>query len=189
MRIGILGGTFDPIHNGHLALAGGVKRRLQLDKLIFMPSYISPHKRTRRLTSSGMRLAMMRLAIRKKAGFSVSRYELNKKGISFTVRTLRALKDRFKKSQLFFLAGADSLTELSAWKDLGKIFKLAVFVVAARPGYKIPKNIHKEIKILKIRTPDISSTDIRNRIRDNKPIAKLVPGAVRKYIVKNKLYK
>ena len=189
MRIGILGGTFDPVHNGHIALAKGALKKLRLDKVIFIPAYIPPHKIKAKISSSRLRLGMLAAAVKSNSRFCISEYEINRKNLSFTVLTLRALRKRFKKAEIFFITGADSLTQLGSWKDAKSILRLAVFVVSKRPGYKFSARRAKGMVMLNVKTADISSTNIRSRVRKGLSIKGMVSPAVGKYISKNKLYR
>src|SRR3990167_5256627 len=138
MRVGILGGTFNPIHNGHLKLAREARRRLRLDRVIFIPANIPSHKPAKGLLPAVERYKMARLAIAGAPYFGISDYEIKAGGMSYSVRTLGALRRRLgKKAKIFFITGSDSLPQLGAWKDLKNITRLADFIVASRPGYKI----------------------------------------------------
>lgn len=188
MRIGILGGTFNPIHNGHLRLASQARRRLGLNKVIFVPANIPPHKLTRDILPAKERYKMVKLAIAGYPCFEASDYEIKSGGTSYSVKTLRAFKKKFgKKAKLFFLTGSDSLQQLASWKDIGRIVKLADFVIASRSGHKIRK--FPGIRLISIPTLDISSTDIRRRIKKGSSIKKLLPPAVYNYINKKGLYR
>lgn len=186
MRIGILGGTFDPVHFGHLNLASETRRLLKLDKVIFIPAKRPPHKKTA-LAAAPHRLNMLRLAICRRADFDVSLSEFLRRGKSYSVDTLKAMREQYAGNQLFFITGADSITELKTWKQIDKIFKLCTFVVAARPGFEI-KKLTSRIKTIAIRPRDIASHEIRARIRKGLPIKGLVPAAVENYIRSHKLY-
>jgi len=190
MRIGILGGTFNPIHLGHLILAQECCIKLKLDKIIFIPAKTPPHKTGRGIVNVKDRYSMLRLAVKNNPCFEISRVELDRPGSkSYSVDTLQLLRtDLGKKTALYFIAGSDALKELNTWKDTEKIFKLSRFVVAARPGYNL-KNIPAKVKAMEIDSVDISATQIRRRIAKGKSIRYLVPETVRKYIEKKGLYK
>ena len=165
-RIGILGGTFNPVHKGHLNLARALYRILKLDKVIFVPSYIPPHKKLAGRATSRERLKMVKLAIKGNNRFGISLFEIDKKETSYSIDTLRFFKKKFgRDTQLFFLTGADSLAGLKKWKSLKNIFKLAEFIVATRPGYKFKKG-SSEIEFIRIKPMDISSTKIRQLIKN-----------------------
>lgn len=188
-RIGLLGGTFNPIHMGHLILAREAMQAIRLDKLIFVPAYIPPHKTTKYLSAARHRFNMVSLAIRDNPRFSISDFEIRSKRKSYSIFTVTKFKEDYGKNvKLFFIAGSDSLMKLSQWKDINKIMKMATFVIATRPGFPIGK-IPKRIVRIKITPIDISSKHIRSLIRKNISIRYLVPEAVRHYIVENRLYK
>jgi len=189
MRIGILGGTFNPIHIGHLILAEESMEKLGLDKVVFVPSYIPPHKRREGIASADDRYVMVVLAVRQNPKFEVSRAEIDRAGKSYSVDTLKEFKKRYgKNAGLFFITGSDSLPELDSWKAIDEILKLSQFVVATRPGYALEK-LPQGARIVSITPVDISSSQIRKRVRGNRSIRYLVPEEVRKYIVDKRLYK
>lgn len=188
MHIGILGGTFNPIHLGHINLAKYAAKRLCLKKVIFVPAYIPPHKKIAFNIPPKHRLNMVRAAIKNKKNFSLSQYEIRKKGKSYTINTIKYFKKKFGPgAEIFFLIGTDSLKGIYAWKDIREAMRLAQFAVAARPGYAFKRH-PAGIREIKMPGRDISSTEIRNLIRKNKSIKKLVPKAVAKYIEEKKLY-
>ena len=188
MRIGILGGTFDPIHKGHLALAKAALKQLRLDRVIFVPAYRHPlkQKESSVCASSKQRLMMVRLAIRNNPKFKVSDCELKRKGISYTVDTLKFFKQKYPNHELFFITGGDWGKRLDQWKDIDVIFKLAHFVVAKRPGFDIRK-LPKGVYALNFVPLNISSTQIREEL-GQKSSHSFVPKVVREYMRKNKLY-
>ncbi len=188
MRIGILGGTFDPIHIGHLILAEDSYRFLKLDRLIFVPAFKPPHKLDFKVIPANHRIKMVKLAIKNNPHFEASDIEIKRKGRSYSVETLKFFRKRYKNDKLFFIVGSDSLNELKTWKDLDRIFKLSRFVIAERPNFKILR-VPKQASKIKITGIDISSTEIRRRVKDGKSIRYLVPEGVREYIYKHKLYK
>jgi len=189
MKIGILGGTFDPVHNGHIYLAKKSYAKLRLDKIIFIPSYLPPHKKGVKVTSARHRFNMLKLAIRANKKFKISDMEIRRKGRSYSVDTLRRLRKKYgAKAGLFFITGSDSLKELDKWKNLAEILRLCRFVAVERPGFKI-KDLPKGFAALKINAKNISSTDIRNKIKSGKSLTNLMPGAVTRYIYKHSLYK
>lgn len=188
MRIGILGGTFNPVHNGHLYIAKQALKKLHLDRVIFIPTYIPPHKKIEGRVKANDRLHMLRLAIKGKEKFTISLYELRKRGKSYSIKTARYIKKKYGKfSKIFFLTGSDSLAELKSWKNIAKLMDMLEFVVLSRPGFKIKKG---SLNILKINIPgkDISSTRIRRLLTEKKSIKGLVPKEVFNYIKKKNLY-
>jgi nicotinate-nucleotide adenylyltransferase len=191
-KIGILGGTFDPIHLGHLVLAEQVKEKLKLDQVIFIPCFRSPHKTRQKLSPAKDRLRMLQLALEGNSSFSVSDIELKRKGLSYTVDTLKELKDLYPNSQIYFLTGSDVPSELGAWKDPEQIYRLAKVVIATRPGFdKLdPRNQFAEKSIVvPITGIDVSSSEIRRRVKKGKSIKYLVSSRVEDFIRRKKLYR
>ena len=188
MRIGILGGTFNPIHKGHLRLASHCRHRLKLDKVIFVPVNIPPHKSKAGILPAKQRYKMVAMAIKPRRHFEVSDYEIKSGGTSYSIRMLKAFRRKFgKRAKLFFLAGTDSAPQLSLWKDINKIIKLADFIVASRPGHKLGQ--FPGIRFISIPTPNISSTAVRRRLRRGLSVKKLLPAVVGDYIIKKGLYR
>ena len=188
MRIGILGGTFDPVHNGHIYLAKRVCAKLRLDKIIFIPSYLPPHKKGVKVTSAKHRFNMLKLAIHGNKKFKISDMEIRRRGRSYSVETLRRLRKKYgAKAELFFITGSDSLKELGKWKNLEEILNLCNFVVAERPGFNII-NLPSGFIFLNINAKDVAATDIRKRLAEGKPAGRLISKKVMSYIAKNKLY-
>lgn len=191
MRIGLFGGTFDPLHNGHLKIAGIVQRKLGLHKVIFIPAGILPHK-AQSQASAKDRLAMVKLALRGKKKFTTSNYETKKKSPSYSVETVRYLKRKLgKQAEFFFIIGADAFNEIRTWRQWQELLRLCRFVVLNRPGYKITlpqKSVADKVTVLRIIGIPISATTIRQRVRKNTDIGKFMPKAVSSYIKKNQLY-
>ena len=188
MRIGVLGGTFDPIHNGHLYLAREAQKRLCLGKVIFIPAYLPPHKKGVKVTHARHRYGMVKLAIKGAGGFRVSDVEIKRKGRSYSIQTLKQLRKLYgARTEIFFITGSDSLKEINIWKDLRGILGLCKFVVVERPNFSIV-NPRRSFIVLRIDAKDISATDIRKRIRSGQSIKKLVPAKVKAYIKRNHLY-
>jgi nicotinate-nucleotide adenylyltransferase len=171
-----------------LYLAKKICQKLRLSRVIFIPTYIPPHKKGSRVTQPRHRYNMLKLAIEGNRKFKLSNMEIKRKGRSYSVETLRRLKKKYgAKTEFFFIAGSDSLKELNKWKNLGEILKLCTFVVVERPGFralKIPENI----VFIKINARDVSATDIRNRIKKGMPLASLIPAKAAGYARRNKLY-
>lgn len=190
MKIGVLGGTFDPVHTGHLVLVQECWYALGLDKVLFVPANISPFKRSSKAVSPADRLNMLRLALEGDRRFGISTYEIDKGGVSYTVDTLRMLKEEYgAEAELFFLAGSDSAGGMSEWKDMGKMLELATFVVASRPG--AVESDTGGIKAERVDIPliGVSSTMIRERVRKRQPIDHIVPPEVVAYIRNKGLYR
>ncbi|MFH1288486.1 MAG: nicotinate-nucleotide adenylyltransferase [bacterium] len=192
--IGIFGGTFNPIHNGHLLIAEDVRERLNLDKVLFIPAANPPHKKNNDLAEACHRLEMVKLAIRDNPCFSVSDIEIKRGGMSYSIETIKTLKEIYQKgTELFFIMGADSILEFMAWKEWESLLGLCNFVVAPRPGYEIAEAgskpvLTENVVFLKTRMFDTSSTEIRKKIKNKEPIECFVPDAAVKYIRKHKLY-
>ncbi len=188
MKIGILGGTFDPVHYGHIYLAKKVYLKLRLDKIIFIPSYLPPHKKGVKVTSARHRFNMLKLAIQGDKKFKISDMEIRRKGRSYSVETLRRLRKKYgAKAELFFITGSDSLKEINKWKNLKEILSLCRFVIVERPGFN-HSNPPKGFIFLKIGAKDISATDIRRKIKSDKPLNNFLPGLVKHYISRYELY-
>lgn len=188
MKIGILGGTFNPIHLGHLILAEEIKEKLGLRKVIFVPVFLPPHKEANHLASASKRLKMIKLAIKSNPAFSVSDIEIERQGRSYTIDTLKKFKEIYLNDELYFIAGSDLLKYLDEWKDLKNIIEMVKFIVATRPGYPLEK-FPPPIKTLSIKAVDISAYQIRQCIKEGKSFRYLVPESVFKYINKKKLYR
>lgn len=189
MRIGLLGGTFNPIHIGHLILAEEAYYKLKLDKVVFVPSFVPPHKTIEGDIKPQDRLKMVGLAIKGNPAFEVSTYEIESKKRSYSVDTLKEFRRLYgEEAQLYFITGSDSLKDLFSWKDINDIFKMSKFIVAPRPGYPL-KDLPKEAEAVVITPIEVSSEDIRRRIKEGRSIRYLVPEDVRRYIDERGLYR
>jgi len=188
MKVGILGGTFNPIHLGHLILAEEAREKLKLDKVIFMPAHFPPHKNNTDIAPAAERLKMIKLAIKGNRHYRVSDLEIKREGHSYTIDTIRELKKKFSKDELYFITGSDLLKYLDDWKDLGEIIKMVKFVVATRPGYPLEK-IPSYISTVAIRAVDVSAFEIREAVKNKKSYRYLVPEAVGRFITKKRLYR
>jgi nicotinate-nucleotide adenylyltransferase len=187
VKIGILGGTFNPVHIGHLILAEEAREKLGLERIVFVPAYLPPHKDNSDIAPASHRLNMVKLAIKGNKNFSVSDAEIRRDGKSYTIDTVRDFKKQYPNEDLYFIIGSDLLTYLDEWKDLSEIIKMVKFVAATRPGYPLEK-IPSYISTIPIRAVDISGFEIRNCVRNKKSFRYLVPDAVCKYILKKRLY-
>lgn len=189
MRIGLFGGTFNPVHNGHIKLARAAKRQLNLDRVFFIPSYMPPHKDAKDIVSPFHRINMLKLVTEGIYGFEISDYEISQNKVSYSINTIRYFKERgFAKSEIFFLIGQDAFNDLRSWKEAGKLFELCSFAVCNRPGSNL-ENFDVNFSKISIDGVNISSTDIRRRIRAGKSIRGMVSPKVRGYITANNLYK
>ena len=192
MRVGIFGGTFDPIHLGHLIIAQEMMLHCALNRVVFMPSGEPPHKRNPEMASAKDRAMMVELAVRDYPGFAPSRFELSRPGKSYTIDTLRHWRqDMGEDTKLFLIIGADNAVDMGAWCNPKGVLDLAQVLVADRPGFDRAR-IDPAFKSLMrfVQTPliDISSTAIRDRVRNKKPISLWVPEAVENYIQTHGLY-
>jgi nicotinate-nucleotide adenylyltransferase len=183
-KIGILGGTFDPVHNGHLILARDAFEQLNLDSLIFIPAAISPHKLQEQPAAPEIRLEMLRAAIEGEPQFCLDALELERPAPSYTVDTIEALKAREPEAEFIFLIGEDNVAQLSSWHRFADLSKLVQFAVLDRSGLK---TTHPYPTIR--RHLDISASDIRNRVARGQSIRYLVPPAVEKIIRERQLYR
>ena len=188
IRLGVMGGTFDPIHFGHLVAASEAASAFHLAKVIFVPTGEPWQKQT--ITDSEHRYQMTQLAIAGNEHFDISRVDVDRPGPTFTVDTLRDIAAEHPEAELFFITGADSISQIGTWKDAEEIWELAHFVGVTRPGHslQVPKSPHGAVSLLEIPALAISSTDIRARVKAGKPIDYLLPEAVIEYIKQNNLY-
>jgi nicotinate-nucleotide adenylyltransferase len=186
-RIGVFGGTFDPPHLGHVALAECAREQLDLDRVLFVPAGDPPHKRGRALSPAAARVAMTRLAIEDRPGFKVLLAEVRRPGPSFTVDTLRAIHRAHPRAELFLILGEDSLEEFGTWREPAAIRKLATLVVARRPGSRARRG--RGVVWLDNPLVDLSSSGIRARARAGRPVRALVPAPVARYMLKHRLYR
>jgi nicotinate-nucleotide adenylyltransferase len=200
-RIGILGGTFNPIHMGHLIMAKETCRHHHLSKIIFIPAYIPPHKYVKDLTEAHHRYEMIKAAISGKSKLEVSDLEIKREGRSYTIDTVQEILDHYgKDSEVFLIMGADSLNELELWKNIKKLSQLCHFVIINRPGFKTEAsarlveiigsdNISDMERLrMEIAPVEISSTDIRKNLSGGIKIKGLVPECVEAYIKEHSLY-
>ena len=189
-RLGILGGTFDPIHNGHVLLARAVLEQLPLDRVLFVPAADPPHK-SALVASAAHRFEMVRLALEGLDGLEASRAELDREGPSYTVETLRHFRSQYCDSDLYLIIGADNVAELPTWYDPETIVALATVVSGSRDQRSLPLDAKFGSRIQRLPTPtyDISSTDIRQRLLQGRPVRYLVPEAVERYLTTHGLYR
>ena len=188
-RIGIMGGTFDPIHHGHLVAASEVQVSLELDEGIFVPTGLPEEKPD--VTSSEHRYLMSVIATASNPRFRVSRVDIDRPGPTFTIDTLRDMHQSYPDAELFFITGADAVAQLSTWREAEQLWQMAHFVAVTRPGHEL--NVEgipdRAVSVLEVPALAISSTDCRQRVRDGHPVWYLVPDGVVQYIAKHRLYR
>lgn len=191
MKLGIFGGTFNPIHLGHLLIAEAAAEALELDRVIFIPSATPPHKRPRVLADARHRLRMVKLAIHGNPRFGCSDIEVRRGGPSYSVETLRQLRHAMPRAKFYFLIGADSLRELHKWREAAELARLCEFICVARPGERTPPARLRGLRVHKLpgHPADISSSDIRDRLASGASVRYLVPETVQRYIQKTGLYR
>lgn len=198
MRIGVYGGTFDPVHLGHLILAETCREQARLDRVIFIPAGLPPHKQDREFSPGNARAEMLEFAIAGHAEFSVDRSEIKRSGPSYTVETLRSLRQDHPNDELFLLMGADSLAEFPLWKEPREIATLASLIVVNR-GSQSPPDLAgliphlgasavARIQLVTMPGIDISSSDLRRRAQQGQSLRYLIPRAVERYIIDHHLY-
>jgi nicotinate-nucleotide adenylyltransferase len=199
LRIGVSGGTFDPIHFGHLIAAEHIRDSFKLDKLLFIPSGVPPHKNNAMIASAEDRFNMVAMAVKSNPYFEASSLEISRQGYTYSVDTLLQLREKYGSNvQIYFIIGADVVLDLLTWRDIEKVFGLCEFIATLRPGYKNDQLL-KRIEFLKlnymakIHTADIplieiSSTKVRKSIEKGKSIKYLVPDDVENYISNKGLY-
>jgi len=197
MRLGVFGGTFDPIHYGHLVAAQEVLSELKLDRILFVPAGWPPHKPLRYISPVHQRVAMVELALKSNPQFELSRVDIDRPGPSYTVETLELLHRQMGPgTELYFIMGLDSLADLSRWHNPNRIIQLADLVVVDRPRYDVNMealkqavpDIETRLHLVHIPGMNISSSDLQRRVREHKPIKYQVPEAVEAYIYANRLY-
>jgi nicotinate-nucleotide adenylyltransferase len=214
MNIGLFGGTFDPIHCGHVKAAENVQKIFSFDRIMFIPSYIPPHKESADVASAEHRLRMVELALSTFHRFFPSSIEIEARGTSYSIMTLNRIKEMFPQTEIFFLLGIDAFLEIETWKDYEGVLDQCSFVVMSRPGFRlneakeilakkynqrmveISRPIEKEneefffhrIYLLFINTLDISSSEVREKVGKSQSINGLVPKNVENYIKEQRLY-
>jgi len=214
-RLGFFGGTFNPIHCGHVIAATAVRRRFSLDRILFVPSFIPPHKTTRDVASPEDRMRMVEIALRRRPKLVPSAIEIEAGGTSYSITTLERLRRLYPGTRILFLLGVDSFLEIETWREWKRVLETCFFIVVTRPGYRLgdaagvlgrefedriaevraSDRIEEawfsrfRIFLLPIRAADISSTEIRSRIRGGQSIRGLVPPGVEKYIRAKGLYR
>lgn len=198
MRLGILGGTFDPIHYGHLLLAETCREQLNLSQIRLLPAGAPPHKTGKGITDGHTRADMAQLAISGYPEYTVDRREIRREGPSFTVDTLTGLRTEFPDAELFFLMGADSLRDIPTWKDPEQILESATVVAVNRPGLAAPsaeqviewvgEAFASRITILSMPGTDLSATALRRRVAEGQNLRFMTPRAVEMFITQHQVY-
>lgn len=213
--IGLFGGTFDPIHCGHLRAAADVRRRTRLDRILFVPSYLPPHKAAGGAASPADRLRMVEIAVRRRAGFEASPLEVEARGKSYSILTLRKVRRLRPGARLFFILGVDAFLDIGTWHQYEKVLDECLFLVTTRPGFDLEKARgvlggrlrgaivplaeagplnglvppRYRVLLVPIRAIDVSSTEVRERVRRGRPLTGLVPAPVAAYIREHQLYR
>ncbi|MBO9555122.1 nicotinate-nucleotide adenylyltransferase [Cellulomonas sp.] len=190
-RVGVMGGTFDPVHHGHLVAASEVAARFELDEVVFVPTGHPTFKQHQDVTVAEHRYLMTVIATASNPSFTVSRVDVDREGLTFTVDTLRDLKAQRPDAELFFITGADAIEQILTWKDAEELFTMAQFVAVTRPGHalSVAGLPGDRVHVLEIPALAISSTDVRERARAGQPVWYLVPDGVVQYIAKHRLYR
>jgi nicotinate-nucleotide adenylyltransferase len=190
LRIGLFGGSFDPVHLGHLELACAAKNEYKLDKIFFIPAKRPPHKLNKVLLPAAKRVKLLSLALKPYKSFVISRHELDRKPATFSYQTAAYFRKRFPKAEIYFIIGGDSLAELKTWKNAAKLAATVKLLAGIRAGVSLPAQIpfKNSVYILKNELPKVSSSSIRALASQNKPIKGLVPQNVEKEILKTRMY-
>lgn len=198
MRIGIFGGTFDPVHNAHLLMAEQCREQANLDEVWFIPAGVPPHKQSKGISSGKERREMLDFAIAGHPAFVIKDLELHREGPSYTVETLHQLKESHPEEEFFLIVGADSVRDLHTWREPEAILKCATLIGVNRPNISLPdlteltqkfgESVLEKITWVTMPGMDLSSTDIRKRIQENKSVRYMTPRAVEVYIHNNRLY-
>src|SRR5256886_9242509 len=190
-RIGIMGGTFDPIHHGHVAAASGVALRFACDGVVFVPTGEPGQKVEERVSPAEDRYLMTVIATASNPRFTTSRVDIDRGGPTYTIDTLRDLRRQYgEAAELYFITGADALEKILSWKDVDEMFALAHFVGVTRPGFELSDDHLPDDTVTLVTVPAmaISSTDCRARVAQGQPVGYLVPDGVVQYIAKRRLY-
>lgn len=188
VRLGVMGGTFDPIHHGHLVAASEVAAVFDLDEVVFVPTGQPWQKSRRQVSPAEHRYLMTVIATASNPRFTVSRVDVDRPGLTYTIDTLRDLRAARPEAELFFITGADAMAQIMSWKDMDELWSLAHFVGVTRPGHVLDDMGRKDVSLLEVPAMAISSTDCRDRVANSHPVWYLVPDGVVQYIAKHGLY-
>lgn len=191
VRLGVMGGTFDPIHHGHLVAASEVQARFELDEVAFVPSGQPWQKAGRRVSPAEHRYLMAVIATASNPRFWSSRVDIDRPRPTYTIETLRDLRAQRPEADLFFITGADALAQILSWKNVDELFELASFIGVTRPGYAL-SDAHlprDSVRLVEVPAMAISSSDCRERVATGRPVWYLVPDGVVQYIAKHRLYR
>ncbi|MEQ8199941.1 MAG: nicotinate-nucleotide adenylyltransferase [Syntrophomonadaceae bacterium] len=198
-NLGIIGGTFNPIHYGHLIAAEFAREAFALDRIVFVPSARPPHKDQGEILDSRHRLAMVKIAAQDNPCFCVSTVEIDRKGLSYSVETVAAIRDMYPGAALFFIMGIDAFMLMNTWRDTERLAEICSLIVVTRPGYKlnpeddcfagVPLLMWRKMEVIAIPGFEISSSLIRERVAQGRTIRYLLPPAVEDYINSNGLYR
>lgn len=195
MRIGLFGGTFDPVHYGHLRLAEEAREAARLQRVLFVPAHVSPFRTAEPLSAPEHRLQMLRHALQDNPAFEVSDIEIRRGGVSYTVDTVQALRAQQPDAELFLILGADALQGFLAWREPERIAQLCTLLVGTRPDYdlqaaldRLPPAIRERVQPVPMTPLGISATDLRQRAREQRSLRYLTPPNVIEYIVQHRLY-
>jgi nicotinate-nucleotide adenylyltransferase len=190
LRLGLFGGSFDPVHRGHLQLARAAQNAFHLERVLFIPARKPPHKKDRVVSPAAQRLRMLSIALRPYPGLGISRFELRRTATTYTYQTVEYFRKRYPGAKIFFIIGSDSLAELSTWKNAEHLFSLCEFIVGKRAGFTgatIPRQA--VVRFLPHLLPAVSSSLVRRNAAAGHSILKLVPPGVERYIERTGIYK
>ncbi|HEV7166488.1 MAG TPA: nicotinate-nucleotide adenylyltransferase [Micrococcaceae bacterium] len=186
--MGVMGGTFDPIHHGHLVAASEVAAVFELDEVVFVPTGQPWQKAQQEVSAPEHRYLMTVIATASNPRFTVSRVDIDRPGPTFTIDTLRDLKRMRPEVDLYFITGADAMAQILSWKDIEELWSLAHFIGVTRPGHELDRMGRSDVSLLEVPAMSISSTDCRKRVQESNPVWYLVPDGVVQYIAKYRLY-
>lgn len=188
-RIGVFGGTFDPIHNAHIEIGRAARDQVRLDRVLFVVAHVPPHKQNQTDAAPEDRYAIVEAALASEPGMEPSHIELDRDGVSYTADTLRTLHEQYPDAELFLIIGMDSLIDLPRWRDPDRILQLAKLLVVPRPGeWHAPPELEGKFQLLDFEPVDVSSTEVRARIESGGDLDGALPASAAKFIRKKGLY-